>query len=626
MSDNSLKKGRYTRHSNKIGLYSTSHDRIGFLNNNNDVVLSFPFKDTVLEAGMNKEDTGREERFLHQEVDGKDIDTLFEPKVFTNFEYFSKENNSAQKIEELSKNKTVFFNDEGNLAQNLLIKGNNLLTLHSLSERLAGSIKLIYIDPPYNTESDSFTYNDSFNHSSWLTFMKNRLEVARNLLKEDGVIFVQCDDNEQAYLKVLMDEVFGRNNFLNQVSVKMKQTSGASGGGEDKKLKKNIEYIIIYTKNMDGDSGFKKFNEVYDEEDLFSVIKQMRDEGKSWKYTRVIKSFGSRKFLKTIHDGSGQPIDLYTHENVIIEPISKIAKEENISEEECYVKYFDLIFRDTNAQSSIRTRVMDAINAEHDFVSIDYTPVSGKNKGEKTTLYYKGNNCDLIAWLRDVAIKKGKRLVKLEKLGTYWDGFPLNNLTKEGDVLFANGKKPEQLLKKIIELATVEGDIVLDYHLGSGTTCAVAHKMGRRWIGIEQMDYIEDITKERLKKVIEGEQGGISKAVGWQGGGSFIYFELKKYNQDFLDKIMIANSKGELDEVYNEMAKNAFLKFWFDKNEFEKDENFRSLDLDRRKELLIGILDENQLYLNHADMRDSRYHVTDEEMALTDLFYGANND
>ena len=150
--------------------------------------------------------------------------------------------------------------------------------------------------------------------------------------------------------------------------------------------------------------------------------------------------------------------------------------------------------------------------------------------------------------------------------------------------------------------------------------------MGRRWIGIEQMDYIEDITKARLLKVLEGEQGGISKSVDWQGGGSFVYFELKKYNQDFLNQIMAANSKGELDEVYADMAKNAFLKFWFDKNEFEKDENFRSLDLDQRKELLISILDENQLYLNHADMRDSRYHVSEEEMNLTDLFYGAKND
>ncbi|WP_151826186.1 DNA methyltransferase [Acinetobacter junii] len=234
MSDNSLKKGRYTRHSNKIGLYSTSHDRIGFLNNNNDVVLSFPFKDTVLEAGMSKEDSGREERFLHQEVDSSDIDTLFEPKVLTNVKYsgIQEFRNSGKAIE--------FFDENGNLQQNLLIKGNNLLALYSLRERLAGKVKLIYIDPPYNTESDSFTYNDSFNHSSWLTFMKNRLEVARDLLKEEGVIFVQCDDNEQAYLKVLMDEIFGRSNFLNQISVKMKQTSGASGGGEDKKLKKNL--------------------------------------------------------------------------------------------------------------------------------------------------------------------------------------------------------------------------------------------------------------------------------------------------------------------------------------------------------------------------------------------------
>ena len=199
-----------------------------------------------------------------------------------------------------------------------------------------------------------------------------------------------------------------------------------------------------------------------------------------------------------------------------------------------------------------------------------------------------------------------------------------SHLKKIG-VDFTNAK-PETLVSFFIKAVTNEDDLVLDFFSGSGTTCAVAHKMGRRWIGIEQMDYIEDITKERLKKVIEGEQGGISKAVGWQGGGSFIYFELKKYNQDFLNQIMAANSKGELDEVYADMAKNAFLKFWFDKNEFEKDENFRSLDLDQRKELLISILDENQLYLNHADMRDSRYHVSEEEMNLTDLFYGAKND
>lgn len=304
---------------------------------------------------------------------------------------------------------------ENDIFDNKLIFGDNLLALKALEREYAGKVKCIYIDPPYNTGQAFDHYDDGLEHSIWLSLMKERFEILKNLLTVDGVFFCQLNDDELAYCKVLLDEVFGRSNFLNQVSVKMKQTSGASGGGEDKRLKKNVEYILIYTKDKDSDLGFKKFNDVYDEEDLFEVIEQMRDEGKSWKYTRVIKNFGERKFLKTILDGSGEPIDIFIHENVEIEPISQIIKKEKITEQECYVKYFDKIFRDTNAQSSIRTRVMDAINGEHDFVSIEYVPKSGKSKGRKTTLYYKGNNCDLIAWLRDVAVKKGNKLVKLEK-------------------------------------------------------------------------------------------------------------------------------------------------------------------------------------------------------------------
>lgn len=618
MSDNSLKKGRYTRHSNKIGLYSTSQDRIGFLSNNNDVVLSFPFKDAVLEAGMSKEDSGREERFLHQEIDGKDIDTLFEPKVLSNMQILGN-NQSNLNMD--------FFGENGNLQQNLLIKGNNLLALHSLSGRLAGKVKLIYIDPPYNTGNDSFKYNDSFNHSSWLIFMGNRLEVARDLLKDDGVIFVQCDDNEQAYLKVLMDEIFGRENFINMLSVNMKNVAGASGGGEDKRLKKNCEYILIYAKNYELLPAFKS---VYEYKEIYEVVEQYKESGKSWHYTSVLVDGAEKVYVCSTIDGDGNEIKVYRRPNAVIKSVRQVMASENITEKEVYYRYGKQIFEAKDAQSSIRARVIDARNENRisdDVISIEYVPKSGKNKGLLYEQFYKGEKCRLFAWLRDITEEIDNVLYKKDKQGTYWDlTSSINNLMKEGGVDFPTGKKPESLIQRIIEISTDENDIVLDYCLGSGTTASVAHKMGRRWIGIEQMDYIEDITKERLKKVIEGEQGGISKAVGWQGGGSFIYFELKKYNQDFLDKIMIANSKGELDEVYNEMAKNAFLKFWFDKNEFEKDENFRSLDLDRRKELLIGILDENQLYLNHADMRDSRYHVTDEEMALTDLFYGANND
>jgi adenine-specific DNA-methyltransferase len=175
----------------------------------------------------------------------------------------------------------------------------------------------------------------------------------------------------------------------------------------------------------------------------------------------------------------------------------------------------------------------------------------------------------------------------------------------------------------LIEIATNANDIVLDFCLGSGTTSAVAHKMNRRWVGIEQMDYIEDVAKERLKKVIGGERGGISETVNWNGGGSFVYFELKKYNQEYIDRIAKATSLSELEEIYVDMRNNAFLKFWFDRKEFEKDENFRNLDIEGRKQKLVDVLDENQLYLNYADMDDTRHKVTADEKTLTDKFYGS---
>lgn len=410
---------------------------------------------------------------------------------------------------------------------NRLIFGDNLLALKALEREFSGSVRCIYIDPPYNTGQAFVHYDDGLEHSIWLSLMKERFDILRRLLSTDGVLFCQLNDDEMAYGKVLLDEVFGRNNFLNQVSVKMKQTAGASGGGEDKRLKKNIEYILIYARDKDGDGGFKKFNDVYDEEDLFEVIDEMRENGKSWKYTRILKSLGKREFLTEIEDGSGEPIKIYAHTQVVMEPIPKVAKDEGISEEECYVKFFNEIFRDTNAQSSIRTRVMDATAGKGDFFSIEYVPRSGRNKGRTVTLYYKGANCDLIAWLRDVAVKKGPRLLKMEKTGTYWDGFPLNNLTKEGGVHFPQGKKPEALIMKILELATEPDDLVLDSFAGSGTTGAVAQKMGRRWIMIELGEHCHTHIIPRLKRVIEGEDtGGITKAADWKGGGGFRYYRL----------------------------------------------------------------------------------------------------
>jgi len=413
---------------------------------------------------------------------------------------------------------------DDDIFDNRLIYGDNLLALKSLEQEFSGKVKCIYIDPPYNTGQALEHYDDGIEHSIWLSLMIERFEILKNLLSRDGTFFCQLNDDEMAYGKVLLDEVFGRSNFINQVSVKMKQTAGASGGGEDKKLKKNIEYLLIYARDM---NIFDKFNETWEEQNLFDLIYEMRDTGKSWKYTRVITDFGKKEFFSEIQDGSGQPIQIYSHSQVQMKTIPDLMKEDQIEEEECYVKYFDKIFRDTNAQSSIRTRVMEATKGAGDFFSIDYVPISGRSKGKKTTLYYKGRKCDLIAWLRNVAIRRGDRLLKLEKTGTYWEGFPLNNLTKEGGVRFPHGKKPEALLQRVFELATNPGDLILDSFLGSGTAAAVAHKMGLRWIGIELGDHCHTHCIPRLQKVINGEDsGGITKTVNWKGGGGFRYYRL----------------------------------------------------------------------------------------------------
>ncbi|MDR3233859.1 MAG: site-specific DNA-methyltransferase [Planctomycetaceae bacterium] len=199
--------------------------------------------------------------------------------------------------------------------------------------------------------------------------------------------------------------------------------------------------------------------------------------------------------------------------------------------------------------------------------------------------------------------------------------------TLEVKALFNNKRifdfpKPEGLLENLISLSTNSNDIVLDFCLGSGTTAAAAHKMGRRYIGIEQMDYIDTVAKLRLQKVIGGEQGGISKSVDWHGGGSFVYCELKKYNEEFVERINAAKTKSELDEVYREMTQNAFLQFWFDKKEFEKEENYRALGLPERKKKLVENLDENQLYLNYFDIDDAKHKVSKDDKVLTRRFYG----
>lgn len=408
-------------------------------------------------------------------------------------------------------------------SENMLIHGDNLLVLKALEQAFAGTVKCIYIDPPYNTGTAFEHYDDGLEHSKWLSMMNERLKCLRTLLKDDGTIFLQIDDNEQAYLRVLCDEIFGRRNFLNMVSVNAKVSAGASGGGEDKKLKKNIEYILIYCKNMDDFQGFKP---IYKRTELMKYIENMKEDGKSYKYTSVLYRCEGFEFYKTIKDGAGDDITIYKVNDYEIKSVKQVAQLEGITEAEVYSKYFERIMTTTNAQTSIRTRIWDATDSENNMYKAVYVPKTGKNKGKETELLLMGKQKVLVIWLKDTAEWIKKKIYKKERVGTYWDGFSWINVTKEGSVLFPNGKKPESLLKQVIEMATDEGDLILDSFLGSGTTAATAHKLGRKWIGIEMGEQAYTHCKVRLDNVIEGEQGGISKEVEWKGGGGYKFYEL----------------------------------------------------------------------------------------------------
>jgi adenine-specific DNA-methyltransferase len=338
--------------------------------------------------------------------------------------------------------------------ENMLIHGDNLLALKALEQDFAGKIKCIYIDPPYNTGNAFEYYDDGLEHSTWLNLIKPRLELLRNLLKNDGCIFVQIDDEEQAYLRVLLDEIFGRENFINTIVVKMKNIAGASGGGEDKRFKKNVEFIHIYSKNY---KVFKSFQNLYNLTEIENLVEQYRVDKISWKYTSVLFEAGVKKYVLSTVDGEGNEIKIFQRINPIYKSIGQIIKEDKISEKDVYYKYTNKIFTTAMPQSSIRIRVMDAIKNTidmTDLLSIEYVPRSGKNKGILYEQFYKGEKLRLLTWLSDVLEEKNNVLYKKDLQGTYWDGLNLNNLTKEGSVEFPNGKKPESLLEKIIYMST----------------------------------------------------------------------------------------------------------------------------------------------------------------------------
>lgn len=392
--------------------------------------------------------------------------------------------------------------------QNLFIEGDNLEVLKLLQKSYHKKVKMIYIDPPYNTGGD-LIYKDDFSdninnykavtgqldgegrnlssnpetsgryHTDWLNMMYPRLKLARNLLDSDGVICVSISDHESSNLQNIMNEIFGEENYINTISVLSKVAAGASGGGEDKRLKKNIEYIYIYSKDS---NEFNTLSHMYKERPLLDVINDMRDDGESWKYTSILKSKGVREKIGVVKDGDGNPIDIYKINNIERTTISKVVKEECITEEDAYKKYFDGIFSDTNAQTSIRQRVIDYVGSlgDGELLEVEYVPRSGKDKGQKVTHSYISNTVRRVIWLKDVAEVRDGVVIKKEKVGTLWDDFDYNNVGREDGVPYPNGKKPISLVERCLDLYAGNDFIAMDFFAGSGTLASAIHRANER--------------------------------------------------------------------------------------------------------------------------------------------------
>ena len=502
----------YTKFCERIGLT----DRTGaFLSDSNDVVLQFPHKDCYLEGGQTKEDQKYFEVFYNEVLARDEIDRLLSPKVFKNVIKYSKE--GAGDLFPLKEEQPTTFDIE---KDNLLIKGNNLVALSSILKSYEGKVQTIFIDPPYNTGKDEFNYNDKFNQSTWLIFMTNRLKTAKKLLTKNGSIFISIDTNQSHYLKVLLDSIFGKKHFRNEIIWNYN-----SGGIPETFFAEKHDTIFWYS-NSEENWIFNKdsIGEIRGHEKKNNMKKNIDEDGRVY---FSIKSNG--KIYKYYEDDLVTPTDVWTGINHLQQ--------------------------------------------------------------------------------------------------------------KDPERLGFNTQKPERLLQRIILCSTNKNDVVLDYHVGTGTTCAVAHKLERRYIGIEQMDYINDFARPRLINVLNGDTSGISKDkdVNGQGQGSFIYCELAEdENAQYLKKIENATEEN-INSIRDEIFNNAIIRYevddkdkalksddWsFTYSENKKEKEYKLETLEQKKEALKQLIDKNYMYINYSEIDDSKYanDISETDTAFTKSFY-----
>lgn len=553
----------YTAYKNKIGLI----DQDGrFISESREVVLAWPYKDCMLEGGQTKEDTKRNEVFWSETLAPDEISRLTEPKALTGFQLYDKK--GAHKVDHLSP------------TDNLLIKGNNLLALYSLKERFPGKVKMIYIDPPYyfakNKAGDSFCYNSNFKLSTWLVFMRDRLRVANELLSKDGVLLCHIKEDGFHWLKVLMEEVFGTDNFVETFIWKNTDNPDSLS----KKSRSSVEYIICFEKRKDASREYVgKETENGDAPLLNSgnSVHELSFPPKTIRFNIPDGTYSAGKHDRVELVTNVKVVNHLNKNKVILKGEFKWGQQ-MLDDEIASGTYFLV---KTNKFSIRFQRPQGTMMAPEKFFDEQYL---SKAIGV-------GTNEDASTHLRNMGIN-------------------------------FSFSKPESVVAYFVRAVTKEDDWVMDFFVGSGTTAAVAMKMKRRFIAVDQMDYIGTETLKRLRKVIEGEQGGISSSVGWQGGGSFVYCELAKSNALFMDEISAAKNDDALNDIWKRMQEKGSLNYKIKPADIaESADDFNTLSLEDKKRFLLECLDKNLLYIPVSEVDSEEYSFDAEDKRLTQEFY-----
>ena len=559
----------YTAFKNKVGL--TAGDK--YLSESKEVVLAWPYKDCVLEGGMTKEDQKRDEIFYNETLAPDDINRLLDAKVFTNF----------KRIDKKGEHKLDGFNrdEKGIIKDNLIIKGNNLLALASLKKEFAGKVKLIYIDPPYNTggSGDTFYYNNTFKHSAWYVFIQNRLEIAKSLLKDDGFIAIAIDHFELYYLGIIADEIFGRENKIGIVSVVHKP----EGRNQEKFFATSNEFMLVYAKNK----TIANFNTVVLSEDKIGEFNKSDEKG-LYKLNNFLRSGGGDDNLRKNKPTFYYPI--YVSNN-----LSKISLET--------FPGANIIYPITNSgqERTWKTKSNTFKKLLEDGYIVAQKEKNGIQIFEK---YYAEEKGQLIKthWIdkRYNAINQGTKIVE-DLLGSKEFSYP----------------KSVFLVQDVVKLMSDKDGIVLDFFAGSGTTAQAVLDQNkkdngtRKFIICEQLDYIETVTTKRIKKVIENN-----------GEGEFVYMELARWNEEWIEKIEKAKTEKELIKLWGEMKETAFLSYKVDPKSIDANvKDFADLSLANQKKFLIECLDKNQLYINLSEVDDTEYGLKKDDKALNADFY-----